>query len=44
LWDIARAVAPQADPRDTVDLLVEFNALPGVMVQPGQQLAVPDSR
>jgi LysM repeat protein len=44
LWDIAREVAPQADPRDTIDLLVKYNALLGVTVQPGQELRVPEPR
>ena len=43
LWDIARAAAPEADPRDTVKRIIDFNALPTAVVQPGQQIAVPDS-
>jgi Tfp pilus assembly protein FimV len=41
LWAIAEEVAPQADPRDVVDGIVRLNALNGVTVDPGQELAIP---
>lgn len=41
LWSIAERVAPTADPRDVVDGIVRLNALGGVGVTPGQQLAIP---
>ncbi|SFS01790.1 LysM domain-containing protein [Microbacterium sp. cf046] len=41
LWSIAEEVAPGADPRDVVDAIVRLNALDGVTVSAGQQLAIP---
>ena len=41
LWSIAQEIAPQADPRDVVDAIVRLNALDGVTVSAGQQLAIP---
>jgi len=41
LWAIAERVAPRADPRDVVDAVVRLNALDGVTIVPGQQLALP---
>lgn len=41
LWAIALEVAPQADPRDVVDAIVRLNALGGVTVEPGQEIAIP---
>jgi Tfp pilus assembly protein FimV len=41
LWSIAEQVAPGADPRDVVDAIVRLNALDGVTVSAGQQLAIP---
>jgi nucleoid-associated protein YgaU len=43
LWDIARQVAPDQDPRAVVDAIVDLNALtdPGTL-QVGQRLGVPD--
>jgi LysM repeat protein len=41
LWTIAQRVAPRADPRDVVDAVVRLNALQGVTVVPGQELALP---
>ncbi len=41
LWRIARQVAPDTDPRDTVAELVELNALPDSEVRAGQRIAVP---
>jgi LysM repeat protein len=41
LWQIAQAVAPQADPRETVTLLRELNGLGDAAVVPGQSIVVP---
>jgi len=41
LWSIAEEVAPGYDPRDVVDRIARLNALNGVSVQVGQQLAIP---
>lgn len=41
LWSIAERVAPSADPRDVVDAIARLNALDGVAVSAGQQLAIP---
>lgn len=41
LWSIAEQVAPGADPRDVVDAIARLNALEGVSVSAGQQLAIP---
>ncbi len=41
LWSIAQEVAPSADPRDVVDAIVRLNALEGVTVSAGEELAIP---
>jgi LysM repeat protein len=41
LWGIASRVAPNADPRATVQRLVDLNALPSVDLRAGQVLALP---
>ncbi len=41
LWSVAEQIAPQSDPRDVVDDLVRLNALGGVTVSVGQELAIP---
>jgi nucleoid-associated protein YgaU len=41
LWQIAQAVAPQADPRETVTLIRELNGLGDSAVMPGQSIVVP---
>ncbi len=41
LWQIAQAIAPQADPRETVTLLRELNGLGEAAVVPGQSIIVP---
>jgi nucleoid-associated protein YgaU len=41
LWGIATSVAPNADPRDTVARIVEFNALTSSAIHAGQTLAIP---
>lgn len=41
LWSIASHAAPHADPRVTVQRIIDLNALHGADLQPGQQLALP---
>jgi hypothetical protein len=41
LWGIATQLSPNADPRDTVALLVEVNHLPSSGVLAGQRLVIP---
>ncbi|MHB8795960.1 MAG: LysM peptidoglycan-binding domain-containing protein [Candidatus Nanopelagicales bacterium] len=41
LWQIAQAVAPQADPRETVGTIRELNGLGNEAVRAGQSLVVP---
>lgn len=41
LWSIARAVAPESDPRDVVDAIVRLNALPSGGLDVGQSIAIP---
>ncbi len=41
LWQIAQSVAPQADPRATVTVIRELNALGDAPVRPGQSIVVP---
>lgn len=41
LWQLAARIAPDSDPRVTVQRLVELNDLAGPAVVAGQQLAVP---
>ena len=41
LWSVAREVAPQADPRETVLRLRDLNHLPSDSVEVGQSLVVP---
>lgn len=42
LWDIAKRVAPEQDPRATVSIIRELNGLGGkASVKPGQGLVVP---
>ena len=43
LWAIAGEVAPDADRRDTVQRILEINALPSANLQAGQRIAVPAS-
>jgi LysM domain len=43
LWAIALRVAPQDDPRDTVDRILDLNALRSTQIQAGQRLVVPIS-
>ncbi len=41
LWEIARDVAPDSDPRETVQRLLDLNGLPSPVIFPGQELALP---
>jgi Tfp pilus assembly protein FimV len=41
LWSIARQVRPEADPRDTVEAILETNPVEAGALVPGQSLAVP---
>ena len=41
LWDIAVRNRPATDPRITVQQIIDLNALPGAIIQPGQRLALP---
>lgn len=41
LWGIASHHRPGADPRITVQRIIDLNGLPGVIVQPGQELRLP---
>ena len=41
LWSIARAVAPEEDPRLVVDAIVDLNGLDGVDLLPGAELQLP---
>jgi nucleoid-associated protein YgaU len=41
LWQIAQAIAPQADPRETLTLIRELNGLGEDAVVPGQSIVVP---
>jgi hypothetical protein len=43
LWGIAGKVAPGADRRDTVDRIMDLNALSSASVSAGQRIAVPAS-
>lgn len=40
LWEIAQAIAPEADPRDVVAEIEMLNGIAGA-IQPGAQLAIP---
>ncbi len=42
MWQVARRVAPESEPRAVVQRIRELNQLPGSALQPGQPLRVPD--
>ena len=44
LWDIAQAVNPGGDARDTVVRIMELNSLTSTAVDAGQRLEVPQPR
>ncbi|MDY7543310.1 LysM peptidoglycan-binding domain-containing protein [Cryobacterium breve] len=41
LWQLAKRIAPAADPREVIAEIVNLNQLPSESVQPGQRLALP---
>lgn len=41
LWGIAKDVAPQEDPRATIEAIRRLNALSGTGVEAGQRIALP---
>jgi hypothetical protein len=41
LWQIASDIAPQADPRDVVYDILQFNGMSSAELFPGQRLAIP---
>jgi Tfp pilus assembly protein FimV len=41
LWSIARQAVPAADPRVTIERILDLNSLTGAAVVPGQRLALP---
>ncbi len=41
LWGIAKAVAPQDDPRATIEAIRRLNALPDAGIEAGQRIALP---
>ena len=44
LWDIAQAVDPQGDTRDTVVRIMELNSLTSASVDAGQRLEIPQTQ
>lgn len=44
LWDIAQAVDPQGDTRDTVVRIMELNSLTSTSVDVGQRLEIPQTQ
>ncbi|MFZ4896039.1 LysM peptidoglycan-binding domain-containing protein [Plantibacter sp. Mn2098] len=41
LWQLAKSIAPTADPRDVVADIINLNQLTSSGVEPGQRLAIP---
>jgi hypothetical protein len=41
LWGIAVRARPGVDPRITVQRMIDLNALPGAVVNPGQKVYIP---
>jgi hypothetical protein len=41
LWGIAVRTRPEVDPRITVQRMIDLNALPGAIVNPGQRIYIP---
>lgn len=41
LWSIAKAQAPEIDPRDVIGEILELNGLSSAQIFPGQVLSVP---
>jgi hypothetical protein len=42
LWDLAAEIAPGEDPREFAAQVAAFNQLESTVIQPGQELAIPD--
>lgn len=42
LWDLAAEIAPGEDPREFAAQVAAFNQLDSTVIQPGQELAIPD--
>jgi LysM domain len=43
LWSVAESTDPNADPRVTIQRIIDLNGLSGGLIQPGQRLWVPRS-
>ena len=43
LWAIAQQIAPEEDPRITIQVIRETNAMDGAGLQAGQRLVIPTS-
>lgn len=43
LWEIARAVAPDADPREVIAAIMRANGLRDARLRPGMELRLPGS-
>ncbi|MDT0190029.1 LysM peptidoglycan-binding domain-containing protein [Rothia terrae] len=41
LWDVAREVSPESDPRDVVNLIIDVNNLSSTTLHTGQNLEIP---
>jgi len=41
LWQLAEAIAPDADPRDVIAEIMNLNQLSTAGIEPGQRLAIP---
>jgi LysM repeat protein len=41
LWQLARHIAPNADPRDVISDIIDVNQLASADVYPGEQLEIP---
>jgi LysM repeat protein len=41
LWNVAKEIAPNSDPRDVIADLISVNRLSSADIQPGQTLAIP---
>ncbi|GAB3655212.1 hypothetical protein GCM10027589_14290 [Actinocorallia lasiicapitis] len=41
LWSIASSAEPHADPRLVIERIIKLNGLPGVIIEPGQELILP---
>lgn len=41
LWNMADRLAPNSDPRDWIQAVVNLNGLTSTEIQPGQRIAIP---